>query len=342
MNQASPILLVVMTLSSVLQFVAAGAAIRMIRPSGIFIAWLLLAGGFVLQGIRRLISLIHVLSGGFSGDITVEILGLLISLLMLAGILKFQPLFDEIACSHRALLKKQDELAKSNLELEAFVSTVSHDLRTPLTAVIGFAEFLSQESGKNLDKQSLECLKEIETQGIRMLALLEDLLTLARVGHVDYPIEPVDADDVVREVLVELEETLVDTGVVVTKGDFPRVYVPETLLAEIFRNLIENALRYACPSGGTIEIAGARDGQVVRFYVRDHGPGIPETDRERVFEMFYRGAVGKATKGTGIGLAIVRKIAQHYGGRAWVEETPQGGSTFWFELEDRGEPEIIQ
>jgi len=280
--------------------------------------------------------LIYVVTGGLHGDITVEILGLLISVLMLLGILKFQPLFDEIVCSRRALLEKHDELAKSNLELEAFVSTVSHDLRTPLTAVIGFAEFLSQESGENLDKQSLECLKEIENQGIRMLALLEDLLTLARVGHVDYPVEPVDTDNVVREVLVELKETVVDTGVVVTKGDLPKLYVPETLLAEIFRNLIDNALRYACRSGGTIEIGGARDGQIARFYVRDHGPGIPEADRERIFEMFYRGAVGKTAKGTGIGLAIVRKIAQHYGGRAWVGETPQGGSTFWFELEDRG------
>ena len=341
MNHVPNALLVVMALSSALQFIAAGAAIRLIRPSGVCIAWLLLAGGFILQGIRRLVSLLYVLSGQIHGDLTVEILGLLISVLMLFGILKFQPLFDEIGRSHHALLEKQAKLTKSNLELEAFVSMVSHDLRSPLGAIIGFAEYLRKESAKNLDNQSIECLEEIETQGIRMLTLLEDLLTLARVGHIDYPVTPVDADEVVREVLTELKGQLVDKGVVVTKGPLPQLHIPETLLAEIFKNLIDNALHYACRAGDSIEIGGARERNHVRYYVRDHGPGILEAERERIFEMFYRGSTGKGAKGTGIGLAIVQKIAQHYGGRAWVEETPRGGSTFWFELEDRDYPRLL-
>jgi signal transduction histidine kinase len=325
-------LLLTMALSSVLQIAAAMMAIRLIRPSGVFTAWLLLAGGFIIQGVRRAVALFHVVRGQYQGDLTVEFLGLVISALMLAGILKFGPLFDELRRTQQGLLAEREKLTAANRELEAFVSTVSHDLRTPLTVMIGYAEHLREICRNDLDEQALACLGEIEGQGERMMTLLEDLLALATVGHVAPPAEPVDANRVLELVLSELDVELAALAVTVKAEPLPWLNVPETLLAEIFKNLVGNALRYACREQPLIEVGGKRSARVVRLYVRDHGPGIPEGERCRIFEMFYRGSTGRAVRGSGIGLAVVQKIAQHYGGSAWVEETPRGGSTFVVEL----------
>ena len=114
----------------------------------------------------------------------------------------------------------------------------------------------------------------------------------------------------------------------------PPVGVQETLLAQIFQNLIGNALLYAGRTGGPVEVGGDRRHDRVRFFVRDHGPGVPPEEREGIFDLFQRGSTGRHLKGTGVGLAIVQKIARLYQGRVWVEETPGGGATFWAELID--------
>jgi signal transduction histidine kinase len=332
MNQDNIWVVVILALSVVLQLTAATISIRMIPRSGAVIAWILLACGFVLQSVRRTISLFYVLNGQLQGEMTVAVLGLGISLFMLMGIWKFRPLFDQINQTHQTLIDKQEKLASANRELEAFVSTVSHDLRTPLTVIGGYAEHLKKKCQSDLDPDSLKCLEVIQAQGDRMTALLEDLLTLARVGFVERPREPVDANQILIDVLGEFSGPLLDKGVTVKHEALPRLYMPETLLSEVFKNLIGNALQYACGENKTIVVGGEKEGEKVRFYVIDFGPGIPQEERERVFEIFYRGRDKKFIKGTGIGLAIVKKIAELYGGRSWAEENPQGGSIFWVEI----------
>ncbi|WP_298039347.1 PAS domain S-box protein [uncultured Desulfuromonas sp.] len=230
--------------------------------------------------------------------------------------------------------RAEEALVEANRELDAFVYTVSHDLRTPLTPIIGYAEVLQETCRDRLDEQSLDCLAEIENQGRRMLALMEDLLVLAKVGHVQRPAEPVDLGAVVAEVLVGMGSLLAEAGVAVERHSLPGLRVPKTLLAQVFDNLIGNAVRYAGAEGASLEVGGERTGAMVRFFVRDHGPGIPAGERERVFEVFFRGTEGKKVQGTGVGLATIQKIARCYGGRAWLEETPGGGCTFWVEMED--------
>ncbi len=172
-----------------------------------------------------------------------------------------------------------------------------------------------------------------------MLGMMEDLLDLARVGRVERPTEPVDAAEVMEDVLADLGGLLVSTGLTVVKGPLSNVHVSRSLLFQVFDNLIGNALRYAGPQGGPIEVGGERQEKRVRYFVRDHGPGIPPAERSRIFEVFFRGVSGKSSMGTGVGLATVQKIARLYGGRAWVEETPGGGCTFWVEMMD-DEPEM--
>ncbi len=233
-----------------------------------------------------------------------------------------------------SLRKAEEELRGANWELEEFVNTVSHDLRTPLTPIIGFAQFLRDEYEHQLDEQALECLAEIEAQGYRMIAHMEDLLTLAKVGYLERPDEPVDTAAVVRQVIVELREKIAESGVEMILHSLPRVSVPELLLSQVFNNLISNAIHYSERQGGSIEVGGESKGNKVMFYVLDHGQGVPEKEREGIFHVFCRGSTSKKVSGTGLGLAIVQKVAKTYGGRAWVDETPGGGCTFWVEFED--------
>jgi signal transduction histidine kinase len=165
-----------------------------------------------------------------------------------------------------------------------------------------------------------------------MLCLLEDLLALARVGRLGQTIEPVESSLVVDEVIAGLASQIIAAGMDVRKGELPSLRVPQTLLVQLFDNLIGNALRYGGKDGGCIEVGGERFGVRTQFYVRDHGRGIPLDERERVFDLFYRGSSSGGIEGTGVGLATVQKIAHLMGGRAWVEETAGGGSTFLVEV----------
>ncbi|MBI1920581.1 MAG: sensor histidine kinase [Geobacter sp.] len=226
-------------------------------------------------------------------------------------------------------------LRDANRELDAFVYTVSHDLRSPLSPIIGYAEFLEDNYRDRLGDEGVDMLRQIRSEGNRMLAIMEDLLDLARVGHLTAPVDRVDCTEVLEDVLMGMRNQIAATGMTIQVGELPAVRVPRTLLTQIFDNLLGNALRYAAREGSSIEVGGERKGDRVRFQVRDHGPGIPEEERTRVFDLFYRGTTGKAAKGTGVGLATVQKIARLHSGRAWVEETPGGGSTFVVELRDQ-------
>lgn len=235
--------------------------------------------------------------------------------------------------------KKAEALIKeSNDELDAFVHTVAHDLRAPLTPIMGYAEILREEYNEQLDEQGLSYLAEIEKAGTSMLALMEDLLSLAKSGTIKRPIKSVPTDKVVARVIKNLEPNIAATGAILRINPLPPIHVPKTFLAQIFDNLIGNALRYAGNSGGLIEVGGEQAGKQIRFFVRDHGLGISEQERKHIFEIFYRGTNKGKVKGSGIGLAIVYKIARNYGGRAWVEETRGGGCTFWVEMEDASRP----
>ena len=252
----------------------------------------------------------------------------------------WQPIFNVekeylgIRASIRDISKRkeaEEKLEATNRELDAFVYTVSHDLRTPLTPIIGYSEFLRENYRKQLDDRGLDILAEIEKQARRMLALMEDLLNLARVGRIGRSAEPIDALEVLNDALVDLGSLIASSGHSIKKEELPATDVPKSLLYQVFDNLIGNALRYAGPMGGPIEVGGERQGRRVRYFVRDHGRGIPLEERERIFEAFFRGGSEKKSMGTGIGLATVQKIARLYGGEAWLEETPGGGCTFWFE-----------
>ncbi len=225
-------------------------------------------------------------------------------------------------------LEVRRRLQQANRELDAFVSTVSHDLRSPLTPLIGFADLLEERYGAGLDAIGRECIREIKKTAEKMKALLEDLLSLSRVGQLKDPAVPQDATSIAEDVLLELADKVVEHQAQIKISALPEIRIPEPLLADMFRNLLANALKYAAGQDPRIEVSGRKFSNRVRYSVVDHGPGIDAHDRERIFEPFQRGNGMQKTPGTGIGLATVAKIARVYGGNAWVEETPGGGATF--------------
>ena len=227
--------------------------------------------------------------------------------------------------------KAERDLQEANRELDAFVHSVSHDLRGILSPVVTYMDFLRLTYADVLDQQVLQILTEAEHQSERAIALLDDLLDLARISHIKPGKHPTDANMIVDEILRERA---------LEKSDHPEIMVdklqqtwlPETLVYQIFSNLLGNACRYAPVDSGPIKVGCWDEANQITYYVQDHGPGVPLKESEQVFDIFFRGKSSQGRRGTGVGLAIVRKIAIRCTGQAWVEQTPGGGATFCVSL----------
>ena len=230
--------------------------------------------------------------------------------------------------------KTEAELLAANRELDAFVRTVSHDLRSPLTPIIGLPELMLEQLKDNDDENIRKSLQDIRDQGLRMARILEDLLVFARAGRLIEGVSSARIEEVAQNVLEDLGSKIIASGTSIEVQEFPEISFPRTALFQIFSNLISNAVKYAGRDGSPIEIGGRLEDGNVLLYVKDHGPGIPEDLRERIFEVFYRGKITQDEPGSGIGLATVLKIATCLKGHAWVESTEGGGATFWVRLRE--------
>jgi len=224
-------------------------------------------------------------------------------------------------------------------DLEAFTFSVAHDLRSPLSNIFGFCEILKLRCKEKLDSESFGILERIAASAETMLALIENLLALARAEKLDRPQAATATGAVVTKVLADLAPQFEAAGVGVNVGPLPDLYLPEVLVQQIFSNLLGNALIHAPRPETTIQVCGSLEGETATLLVRDHGPGVADEERERIFEAFYRSKSAGGTHGSGLGLAIVAKIAGAYGGRTWVEATPGGGSTFMVELLNPSPPQ---
>jgi len=223
------------------------------------------------------------------------------------------------------------ELQRRADELQNWVNAVSHDLRSPLVAVLGFARLLGEDYGDRLDEQGLRFLRRIEEAGRTMESLVHDLLEFARIGRTEPKRVHVDPREVLLQLQAELKPRLEEAQVDLRlPEDPPLLWCDRTQLYQVLSNLVGNALDHAGPSPRPlVEVNVFSEGPRQHLTVRDWGRGIDPTDHERIFEIFHTHGVPRLGKrGTGIGLAIVRKIADSHGGAAWVESHPGEGSTF--------------
>jgi signal transduction histidine kinase len=227
--------------------------------------------------------------------------------------------------------QKAAELKRSNEELESFASVASHDLQEPLRAVASYTQLLQRRFAGSPEDETKLYLAHVLTGVARMKALINDLLNYSRVGRGAPTRQPVDCSAVMDAALADLAPALAESGAQVSRGPLPTVWGDAGQIGQLMRNLISNAIRFRSERPLRIDVHAERNGDFWQFSVRDNGIGIEARHYDRIFIIFQR-LHGADRPGTGIGLAICRKIVELYGGRIWVESEPGQGSTFWFTL----------
>jgi signal transduction histidine kinase len=226
---------------------------------------------------------------------------------------------------------RTEELRTKNRELEAFVYTVSHDLKAPVVSLQGMASVLAEDYENQLDDQGRHYLQRVIANATQMEGLIQNLLDLSRIGSIAYTPEVVNTEDVVREVLEQLESQINDQQIKVNIGSpLPKIWFNRMRLHQVFSNLIGNAVKFMGKNPAPcIEIGSTRTRDKIQFYVKDNGIGIEQAFHEKIFEVFRQLKEIEA-EGTGIGLSIVKKIVESYGGRIWVDSEKEKGTTFYF------------
>jgi PAS domain S-box-containing protein len=230
------------------------------------------------------------------------------------------------------LAQRSQELARSNAELEQMAYVASHDLQEPLRMVASYMQLLEQQYTDRLDADAHEFIGFAVDGARRMQALIEDLLAYSRVGSQAKPLQPIDCAAVVQTVLRSLRRAIEESGAQVRCGALPVVMGDTAQLTQLFQNLIANAIKFRGGQAPRIAIRAEPEDAFWRFSVQDNGIGIAPEYFDRIFVMFQRLHSRSMHPGTGIGLAICKKIVERHGGRIWVDSAPQQGTTFLFTL----------
>jgi PAS domain S-box-containing protein len=230
------------------------------------------------------------------------------------------------------LLLKVDELHRSNEELEQFASIASHDLQEPLRMVASYTQLLARRYKGRLDDDADDFIGFAVDGANRMQGLIQDLLTYSRVGTTARAIVEVSSDAALRQALHNLEALISEHHPLVTYTHLPVVLADETQLVQLFQNLIGNAIKYQDSAVPLIQVSATKEGETWIFAITDNGLGIDPQYFEKIFGMFQRLHARDEFAGTGIGLAICKKIVERHGGTISVESQPGHGSTFRFPL----------
>jgi PAS domain S-box-containing protein len=241
----------------------------------------------------------------------------------------------DVTALRHALLSLEDrahELERSNAELAEFAYVASHDLSEPLRTITGYLQLLRRRHGDTLVEEANDYVARAIDSAGRLRTLIEDLLAYSRAGRSELPAEPVDTQSLVAAIATSVSATREPPPVIEWNG-LPTIAGEARQLSQLLQNLISNAIKFV-PEGTipTIVVSAKRDGVWWRFAVDDNGIGIDAQDAERIFGMFQRLHTREHYPGTGIGLAIARKVVENHGGRIWAEPRPDGGTRMAFTL----------
>jgi signal transduction histidine kinase len=238
-----------------------------------------------------------------------------------------------VRAANTALQARAHELERSNSELEQFAYVASHDLQEPLRKVASFCQLLQRRYIGQLDARADQYIEFAVDGAKRMQALIDDLLAFSRVGRFDQELVLVPCASALSEARVNLAVEIRDTEAVIESTELPSVQAEFSLLTSVFQNLLGNALKFRSEQPPVIKVSATRqDDSFWLFAVSDNGIGIEPEYAERVFVIFQRLHNRSDYEGTGIGLAMTRKIIEHYGGHIWLDTTYQGGANFFFTL----------
>jgi signal transduction histidine kinase len=242
---------------------------------------------------------------------------------------------DEVGQLHRAhtlLDKRTQELERSNSDLEQFAYVASHDLQEPLRKVASFCQLLQRRYQGRLDERGDQYIAFAVDGAKRMQTLINDLLAFSRVGRRPGEHGVVDTGELLDEAIGNLGPVIEDTGARVTHGELPQVPGESSLLAAVFQNLVGNAIKFRGAHSPEVRVEAERDDGTWTFSITDNGIGIDAEYAERIFVIFQRLHVKSAYPGTGIGLAMCRKIVEYHGGRIWLDTTDEHHTRFCFTL----------
>lgn len=233
--------------------------------------------------------------------------------------------------SYQAKLEaNRRELARSNEELEQFVYTVAHDLKAPLVTSMGFIRMIKDFAEKGEYKKAISKLDQVIQANTRMGQLINDLLELCRVGRIAEEKQYLDMNVILKSFKESLRNRLEKEGFnLVLESAYPTIYANESRVLQVFENLMSNAYKYGRSASGenVVKIGSRENEDEYLFSITDNGQGIPREYHEKIFGLFYR--LDNDMDGTGVGLAVVRKVLQFHEGRVWVESEVGKGATFW-------------
>lgn len=230
--------------------------------------------------------------------------------------------------------RNEDELRRSNAELEQFAYIASHDLQEPLRMVASYTELLSERYRGKLDEKADKYIYYAVDGARRMQQLVADLLAYSRVGSQGKPLLPVDASAALHSVLHVMDGSIRKAEAVVTEPQpLPKVLADEGQLRQLFQNLIGNAIKFRGAEAPRVEVTWKIARDHYQFTVKDNGIGIDMQYAERVFQMFQRLHERTKYEGSGIGLAIVKRIVERHGGTIWFDSVPGSGTSFHFTLQ---------
>ncbi len=259
-----------------------------------------------------------------------------------AATLRFVALTDQINALGRevrfrkqteaALLVQAERLARSNADLQQFAYVASHDLQEPLRTIASFSALLGKRYGGQLDAEANQFIEYVVAASTRISDMIRDILTYSQELDPDrFAAAPVDTQSLVALVLNDLQTSIHDTGASVEVGTLPTVHAQRAGLAQVFQNLISNAIKYQGTAAPIISVSAEHTGSEWVFSITDNGIGIAPEERQAVFGLFRR-LHRDERPGTGIGLALCKKIVERHGGRIWIESAREAGSVFRFTI----------
>lgn len=221
-------------------------------------------------------------------------------------------------------------LARSNAELEQFAYVASHDMQEPLRMVVGYVQLLEKRLAGKLDADTREFMGYAVDGALRMQNLIQDILAYSRVSTKGQPLVPVDSAAALQQALAVLASRIAETAAEIEVQPLPRVMADPSQLAQLFQNLISNALKFCQGQAPRVRVAAAHEAGWWRFSITDNGIGIAPEYRAQLFIIFKRLHTRREYPGTGIGLAICKRVVERHGGEIGIESAPGGGAVFWF------------
>lgn len=240
--------------------------------------------------------------------------------------------FTDRQLSERKLQRYNDALKRSNEELQQFAYVASHDLQEPLRAISGYAQLLESRYASALDERGTHFIHEVTNATRRMQTLINDLLQYSRVGTQGQPFSPVDLKVIIQDAIHDMEETINAANAKITYDNLPTLNADAPQLTRVFQNLLQNAIKYRGNESPKIHISSFQKDDRWHIAVSDNGIGIDMDYAERIFAIFQRLHTRREYPGTGIGLAVAKRIIERHGGSIWVESDGVSGSTFFFTI----------